>query len=46
VVNAIASPLHGADGNREFLVHCRQTGQGMDVAALEMIALTPAEASR
>ena len=43
VVNAIASPLHGADGNREFLVHCRLAGTPMAASALEMIALTPTE---
>jgi 23S rRNA (cytidine1920-2'-O)/16S rRNA (cytidine1409-2'-O)-methyltransferase len=46
VVNAIASPLHGADGNREFLVHCREAGTPMAASALEMIALRTTEAVR
>jgi 23S rRNA (cytidine1920-2'-O)/16S rRNA (cytidine1409-2'-O)-methyltransferase len=41
VVNAVASPLHGADGNREFLVHCRHVGTPMAQEDLEAIALTP-----
>jgi 23S rRNA (cytidine1920-2'-O)/16S rRNA (cytidine1409-2'-O)-methyltransferase len=46
VVDAIASPLQGADGNREFLVHCRHVGTPLAAAALETIALTPAGGAR
>lgn len=38
VVAAIASPITGADGNREFLLHLRQRGLGMTEALLEQLA--------
>ena len=34
VVGVIASPLLGADGNREFLAHCRRTGPSISADAL------------
>jgi 23S rRNA (cytidine1920-2'-O)/16S rRNA (cytidine1409-2'-O)-methyltransferase len=37
-VAAIASPIHGADGNREFLFHGRRTGPGLSRSALEALA--------
>ena len=37
-VAAIASPIHGADGNREFLYHGRRTGRGLAEPALEALA--------
>ncbi|HEY3830787.1 MAG TPA: TlyA family RNA methyltransferase [Acidimicrobiia bacterium] len=37
-VAAVASPIHGADGNREFLFHARGTGPQLAVAALEALA--------
>ena len=37
-VAAIASPIHGADGNREFLFHGRRTGPGLAGPALEALA--------
>lgn len=46
VVDAIASPLHGADGNREFLVHCRHVGTALGTEKLTLIALTPPGGAR
>jgi 23S rRNA (cytidine1920-2'-O)/16S rRNA (cytidine1409-2'-O)-methyltransferase len=40
VVDAMASPLHGADGNREFLMHCRRTGVRVTSPRLTELALT------
>ena len=38
VRGVVASPLLGADGNREFLVHCRQTGPSISPALLASAA--------
>jgi 23S rRNA (cytidine1920-2'-O)/16S rRNA (cytidine1409-2'-O)-methyltransferase len=38
-VAAISSPLRGADGNREFLVHCRRDGEGVSPERLLALAL-------
>jgi 23S rRNA (cytidine1920-2'-O)/16S rRNA (cytidine1409-2'-O)-methyltransferase len=46
VVDAMASPLHGADGNREFLVHCRRAGARVPRSRLTELALTPFEGAR
>ena len=35
VVGVMASPLRGADGNVEFLLHCRAHGVPVDDAALD-----------
>lgn len=46
VVDAIASPLHGADGNREFLVHCRRSGARVPAERLTELALAPVGSGR
>jgi 23S rRNA (cytidine1920-2'-O)/16S rRNA (cytidine1409-2'-O)-methyltransferase len=38
VTAAIASPIRGADGNREFLVRADRVGPVLDAAALEAVA--------
>lgn len=38
VVDACASPLLGADGNREFFVHCVKGGAALDAARLVQLA--------
>jgi 23S rRNA (cytidine1920-2'-O)/16S rRNA (cytidine1409-2'-O)-methyltransferase len=40
VVDAMASPLHGADGNREFLMHCRRSGVRVTTPTLTDLAMT------
>jgi 23S rRNA (cytidine1920-2'-O)/16S rRNA (cytidine1409-2'-O)-methyltransferase len=35
VVDVMRSPLTGADGNVEFLVHCDQRGPALDDARLD-----------
>jgi len=35
VIDACASPIEGAGGNREFFLHLRPTGSGLDGAALD-----------
>jgi len=43
VVGAVASPIMGADGNREFLVHVSRADRAVDVARLlEVVAGEPA----
>lgn len=42
VVGAVASPVLGAEGNREFLVHCRKGAVALPKADLEALALAPA----
>ena len=43
VVGAVASPIMGADGNREFLVHVSRAERAVDVARLlEVVAGEPA----
>jgi len=38
VLDAIESPLRGADGNREFLVHARRSGVAMESSELDALA--------
>ncbi|MGZ8752121.1 MAG: TlyA family RNA methyltransferase [Acidimicrobiia bacterium] len=48
-VALMASPLRGADGNREFLAHARKPGRGVtrvDAAALDAAALDDGGANR
>jgi 23S rRNA (cytidine1920-2'-O)/16S rRNA (cytidine1409-2'-O)-methyltransferase len=43
-----ASPIHGADGNREFLIHIRPTGRGVSAERVQAMigdALAPIEES-
>ena len=46
MIAAMASPITGADGNREFLIHCRVGRLGGDPAELppEALDLAVAEA--
>jgi len=44
VVGAVPSPLLGADGNREFLLHCRHVGTALTADQLAHLAL-PARSS-
>ena len=44
VVGVCASPITGASGNREFFLHLRNQGEGLDPEALEQAidqAVTP-----
>jgi 23S rRNA (cytidine1920-2'-O)/16S rRNA (cytidine1409-2'-O)-methyltransferase len=41
VVDVMVSPLHGADGNVEFLVHCDTRGPALDDAALDAAVPAP-----
>ena len=38
VTAVVASPIRGADGNREFLVRADRTGPVVDAAALDAVA--------
>ena len=38
VLDAIESPLRGADGNREFLVHAKREGVAMRASVLDALA--------
>jgi len=43
VVGAVASPIMGADGNREFLVHVSRSERAIEIARLlEVVASEPA----
>jgi 23S rRNA (cytidine1920-2'-O)/16S rRNA (cytidine1409-2'-O)-methyltransferase len=37
VLDAIESPLRGADGNREFLIHARRTGVTIESSKLDAL---------
>ena len=44
ILAACASPLAGAEGNREFFLHLRPTGSGLDRVALEEATAKAVEA--
>jgi hypothetical protein len=41
VVDIMASPLRGADGNIEFLVRCDARGPALDDATLDLVVVGP-----
>ena len=42
VIDVVASPIHGADGNREFFVRANRAGPRLDDAALLAVVHEPA----